>query len=265
MSDEVNRKVGEGGDQNPFLEKRDPRAKLLALLLLAPAIMAAPFFSKEWSLAAAFSLGALWGAAPMWSQLGGVLYRLRWLFLTLILLHGFFTPGHPLFTFLAWPTGEGLMAGVVQSLRLTLLVMLSWVLVRTTPAWQLIAAFSALLGGVEKIGIPLGRWLGILAFTLERIPRLLAETGSVRDALQLRVASQSEKGPLANRLDRLALGGEALLFRVLGDVRDQEQALRVRGFGDSLPTPPRYGGQWQGMDTLILSAPVGVWLISLLG
>ena len=248
--------------QEGFLHRCDPRAKLGAFFLLMPVILAEPLAAPVWWAGAVLALTGLVLAAAPTAALRNTLFRLRWLFLLLLLTHGYMTPGHPL-----WPSGtdppalplpsrEGLLTGLHQSGRLILIAALAWCLMRTTTPLQLVAAFRRLFIRLEGTPFSPQRFWAVLVFALERIPRLMRTAQGVNADLTLRRTGGAGRG----RLRHLALAGEALLARLLCDVRRQEEALHARGFDSGLPSPPLSRSPMGWRDGVILLLPAGLLL-----
>lgn len=208
------------------LSRCDPRTRVVVFVLLAGVVMARPLFSPAWGGAAVL---VLWGVREGGDFFDWVrqLRRLRWFFVVLMGVHGLLTPGEAIFPGSAFPTWQGVGEGGGQAVRLVLLVTLAWTLARTTPAAALLGAFDRLLSPWHGMGARRG--LALLAAVAGNIPRLSREVVAVREALSLRLPP-----PVGwwGRWERLALAGEALLFRVLWHVQRQHEALRARGFGE---------------------------------
>ncbi len=243
-----------------FLERCDARAKLIALFLFMPIVLAQPILSWGWGGAVLLLFVLIQaGRATIWASLWRQLWRLRWFFATLLLLHGLLTPGQPVWSGWAMLTWEGLREGVQQSLRLLILVSLSWMLVRSTTPLQWVVALHGFFGRLERLGVPVREWSAILAFSLGRIPQLVQEARRVGEEQELRQPLAASGGWQA-RLQRTACGGEALLFRLLHTARAQEEALLVRGMAKGLPAilPPASRLAWR--DWLLLLLPTLIFL-----
>jgi hypothetical protein len=92
--------------------------------------------------AAAVLLGLLYHLAdvPLYASLAA-LKRLRWLLLSIALVHLAFTPGAPLFPGLAaLPTLEGLEEGLLRAALLILLMLAAHLVLHSTPREALLAA-----------------------------------------------------------------------------------------------------------------------------
>ncbi|MEO5332670.1 MAG: energy-coupling factor transporter transmembrane protein EcfT [Magnetococcus sp. YQC-5] len=237
---------------------RDPTGKLLAFGMLLPILMSAPVFSPVWLAGTALVLLSVLALSLPLALVGRGLWRLRWLFLALLLTHGWFTPGVPLWSPGPALTREGLLAGGEQSLRLLFMALLAWTLMRSTTPMQWVGVFYRVLGGWERFGVPVRRGVSILAFSLASLPRLLAEANRVQEGMALRIHTRYFA---RSRLERLAFVGEVVLLRVLWDVRQREEGLRARGFVDGLP-PVRLvvvGSGWREWGVVL--PPVVLWVL----
>ncbi|MEO5363110.1 MAG: energy-coupling factor transporter transmembrane protein EcfT [Magnetococcus sp. DMHC-8] len=244
-----------------FLERCDPRAKLIALLLFMPLLFAQSVVCLGWGVAALLAL-LLIQTAPvtLWHALLRQLWRLRWLFITLLLLHGLLTPGRPVWHGWEALTWEGLREGGAQTVRLVVLVSLAWVMVRATTPLQWVVGLYRLLGGLERLGVPIRAWCAIIAFSLGCIPHLVQEARRVGEDLDWRLVSPTlARWPA--RLQRTVRGGEALLFRLLQAARGQEEALQVRGMTQGLPFVILQHTVLGWRDLLLLSMPVTGWML----
>ncbi|MBF0427681.1 MAG: hypothetical protein HQL94_02050 [Magnetococcales bacterium] len=239
------------------MKRRDPLFKLVAFGLLLPVLLLAPVFSWVWLAGVVLVVMALMAASLPLAWVGRGLFRLRWLFLAMLLTHGWFTPGEPLWS--EWPalTREGVVAGGVQSLRLVLLALLAWSLMKTTTPMELVGVFSQFLGWLERFGVPVQRGLSILAFCLASLPILMAEAIRVREGMTLRL-DKGEAGKI--RLERLAFAGGALLLRMVWSVRRREEGLRTRGFLAALPSVERPAQSRDWRDWGVILLPALVWL-----
>jgi energy-coupling factor transport system permease protein len=108
--------------------------------------------------------------------LWGLLRRMRWLFLSLLVVYLWFTPGQPLLPAIAsQPTLEGVQQGLLRISALTLLTLAASLLLQSTTRETLIAALYRLVS-------PL-RWLGVQP---ERMAvRITLTLGAVTEVQQL--------------------------------------------------------------------------------
>ncbi len=238
------------------MKARDPRFKLLAFGLLLPVLMDSSVFSALWLAGSLLVVVATVLASLSLRVILRGLWRLRWLFLAMMLTHGWFTPGLPL-----WPMGpaltqEGIVAGLNQSLRLVMLFLLAWSLTKTTTPMELVGAFATFFGKLERFGVPVWRGLSVLAFCLSTLPTLMLQVEQIREGMALRIHADG-----FGWLERLAFVGEALLLQVLWGVRQQEEGIMARGFGDALPPVRLLSRQQDWRDWSVVVPPVVLWLI----
>lgn len=95
---------------------------------------------------------------------------MRWLFLSLLILYLWFTPGQPLLpTFSSTPTLEGIEAGLLRIASLVLLALAASLLLQTTPREPLLAALYRLLTPLGWMGIKTERLAVRIALTLDAV------------------------------------------------------------------------------------------------
>ena len=144
-----------------------PSLRILLLLLLAIAIQ----FMKLQSLA--IIGGALLAMALYWhiELLRKIMYRSRWLMLTLLLVYAYTTPGEyirawdPVFA----PTYEGLHEGMLQAGRLTMMLAALALLLGTTHRPELMAGIYFLIKPLGVIGVPVDRFTARLWLTMHYV------------------------------------------------------------------------------------------------
>lgn len=164
-----------------------PGTKVLAVLLLALGVIA-----HGRALGLVLTAGVvLAGMARVPGALGtflGLVRRLRWVFLFIAILHGWFTPGEPVLDLLggASPAREGLVRAGELIGVVAVMAGLVGVLVRSTPGMELAMGLSWMLSPLGALGVPVERFGRLLAWTLDRVGPVQREAGAVRDALKLR-------------------------------------------------------------------------------
>lgn len=144
-----------------------PSLRILLLLLLAIAIQ----FMKLHSLIIVG--GVLLAMALYWhiGLLRKIMYRSRWLLLILLLVYAYTTPGEYV---RAWdsifaPTYEGLLEGVLQAGRLTLMLAALVLLLGTTQRPELMAGIYFLIRPFGVIGVPVDRFTARLWLTMHYV------------------------------------------------------------------------------------------------
>lgn len=144
-----------------------PSLRMLLLMLLAIIVQ----FMDLRSLAVA---GAILVAMAMYWHVGllrKIMYRSRWLLLTLLLIYAFTTPGEYL---KGWnpdyaPTYEGISQGLLQAGRLAMMLAGLAILLGTTPRHALMAGIFLLLRPLRLIGISPDRFTARLWLTLHYV------------------------------------------------------------------------------------------------
>jgi energy-coupling factor transport system permease protein len=99
--------------------------------------------------------------------------RLRWLFLAILLVYGWWTPGELLFPYAGGfsPVREGLYTGLLRVTALILIVCAVNLLIRTTPRARLLAALCAITRPLLRDAVR-ERFAVRLLLTLEAVPRV---------------------------------------------------------------------------------------------
>ena len=233
---------------------------MVGFVLVIPVVLARPVGSPVWFAGALLVLAAVVATGSPLAPMGRTLLRLRWMFAALLVFHALLTPGDPIFPGTDIVSWQGLRQGLHQALRLILLAALAWALMRTTSLLQLVEAFRQLSRWLQKVGVDTERGWSILAFTLGRLPHLLATAHRIRQQMSLRLVSPSVarfRFPF-----NLVLAAQAFLVHLLREVHHQEQGLRARGFHQRLPLAPRIHTHLGWPDFFLLSCAGAVLLAS---
>ncbi len=98
-----------------------------------------------------------------------MLRRMRWLFLSLLIIYFWFTPGQPLLPLYGMPTREGIAAGVVRVASLVMLVAAVHLLLCTTSREQLVTAIHWLARPLTILGLSADRLALRIVLTLENV------------------------------------------------------------------------------------------------
>jgi energy-coupling factor transporter transmembrane protein EcfT len=106
-------------------------------------------------------------------NLMALLKRARWLFLLLFLAHAYQLPGEPLWqmSWLASPTREGMLAGLLQCARLLVMLALLDVLVLSLPTERLVTGVYSLMRPFSGLGLDPRRAALRLGLTLHAMER----------------------------------------------------------------------------------------------
>ena len=133
-----------------------PVIRICSLLLGVVMVVAGGW--PEWLLALLCVVVLALSAGSIQYQLVlRMIFRLRWLMLSIILIYLLFTPGSPLFSneSVGSPSWQGLVLGAHRAAILLLMVVAVSVLLQSTSKSQLIAALLWLFAPFEKLGLSL--------------------------------------------------------------------------------------------------------------
>ena len=222
--------LGQFFPEDSIIHRLDPRTKIISLFVLMIVIFCAD------GAAAYLFLSAITCAVIFISKIPPVtilksLKPVSLLILFTMLIHIFTHDGEILFQFAIFKiTEEGVKFGVLISLRLILLIVLSSLLTFTTSPIQLTDALEKLLAPLKKIGVPAHEFAMMMTIALRFIPTLIEELDKIVKAQKSRGAD-FEEGNIIQRLknfvpvlvplflssfrraDELALAMEARCYR----------------------------------------------------
>ncbi|MEO5328307.1 MAG: energy-coupling factor transporter transmembrane protein EcfT [Magnetococcus sp. THC-1_WYH] len=243
-----------------YLSRCDPRSRLAAFFIMLFLFAHVDRGTVPWWLAFIGVMLLPWLANMGWWEWVRPLWKLRFFFLTLFLLHGFFVPGSALLPFSHGPSQEGLMIGGQQSLRLALMATLSWVLIRVSSTAEMVMGLSGLLSPLKRVGIPVHRWAALLGWTLDCVSRLLTMASTAHD----RVLSETKNHTLWDAMTSLGQRAHFFLTDMMRDMAQQEEALSRQGVmtGLPLPDPTPYRPGWR--DRVLIAYPSFLLLIPLI-
>lgn len=160
--------------------------------------------------------------------------RMRWFFLSILILYFWFTPGQPALTFLplptAWlPTSEGVSEGILRSAALLSIILAVNLLLYSTSQAQLVAAIHWLVRPLRWAGISPERLAIRIMLVMESLAVVQSEVRAVR-------TRQQGDG---SRLRRLGDFSAAVFLQI---TRAAEQAPCRTVTLPPCPAPPRH--QW---------------------
>lgn len=169
-----------------------------------------------------------------------MLGRLKWLYLSIFIVYGWFTPGQsvpalPMLNASYLPTIEGLQAGALRVSVLIAIVSVVAGLLQTMEKDKLVAAIVWLTLPLRKVGLDSQRFALLLVLTLDRV--LQSET-TVRELLQ----EKKQQTGLLNKASAVIAGA---LLRVENSA-SQEQMVEINLDETSSPSP------WQWLIPLVL-------------
>ena len=180
----------------------DPRTKLLATVLYIVAIFlakgAAAYALLIATLAVSVRISGV-GARALFRGMKPVLFIIAFT----AVLNLFYTPGTPLVQLWIFRiTREGVTTAIAMLLRITLLIMGTFLLTYTTSPIHLTDGLESLLGPLKRIGVPVHELAMMMSIALRFIPTLIEETDKIMSAQKARGAD-FESGNLLRRAKAL--------------------------------------------------------------
>ena len=182
--------------------KLDPRTKLLVTVFYVVALFTAKSYIAYGvlilTLIVAVRISRV-GAKALFKGLKPVLFIIAFT----ALLNLFYTPGTVLCHFWIFRiTIEGVRAAITMMLRITLLIMGTFLLTYTTSPIRLTDGLESLLGPLKKIKVPVHELAMMMSIALRFIPTLIEETDKIMSAQKARGAD-FETGSLMQRAKAL--------------------------------------------------------------
>lgn len=236
---------------NSFVHRLDPRTKILLTLVFISSIFLAQE-APSYVLLICLSAGIVAvGGIPVRIVLKSI-RPLWWILAITALIHFFLTPGTPMISLgPVTITEEGLRQGILMSVRLVLLILVSSLLTFTTSPIALTDGIERLLAPFAWMGLPAHELAMMMTIALRFIPTLLEETDKIMKAQMARGADFSSGSPIRRaqnivpllvplfigafrRADELATAMEARCYRG-GDNRTRMKELQL-GWRDLLGT-----------------------------
>ena len=180
----------------------DPRTKLLATVLYIIAIFLAkgPIAYGVLILTLIVSVRiSKVGARALFRGLKPVLFIIAFT----AVLNLFYTPGTVIAQFWIFHfTREGVITAIAMMLRISLLIMGTFLLTYTTSPIRLTDGLEDLLGPLKKLGVPVHELAMMMSIALRFIPTLIEETDKIMSAQRARGAD-FESGNLLQRAKAL--------------------------------------------------------------
>lgn len=187
---------------NSLAHRLDPRTKILLTVLYIVALFCAKWFVSYGLVAALLITGIkVSGVAPRALVRG--LKPILFIICFTAVLNLFYTPGEALVTFWIFKiTKEGIFTAFFMILRITMLIMGTFLLTYTTSPIALTDGLETLLGPLKKIRVPVHELAMIMSIALRFIPTLIEETDKIMSAQKARGAD-FESGNLLQRAKAL--------------------------------------------------------------
>jgi energy-coupling factor transport system permease protein len=144
-----------------------PSIRIIVLIMLAVCLQRLQLVPLT-MLAAVLLILLVIARAKVYLQM---MRRMRWLLLTMLLIYAFSTPGEYIAGWPFWlaPTYEGLNGGLLQALRLSMMLAGLALLITMTSRKQLIVGFFILLWPLRYLGLDPERFAARLWLTLHYV------------------------------------------------------------------------------------------------
>lgn len=238
-----------------LLHRLCPWCKLLCLLFLLCAVVT---IETIWGYLAAAVLAAVLcvcSRLPMGMLLGPV-WRLKWFFLTILVMNVcFYSPQEPwLKLWILTPSQEGLMQGVHTVVRVVLLLIFSGLVTATTAPLAMTGAMELLLSPLSLVRLPVGQIAMILSVAVQFVPTLLEEADAIRKAQTARGAGFDSK-KLRDRAGALAPLVVPVFLAAFKRADELSLAMEARGYRPgAFNKVPRQSAGWLDGAALLLCA-----------
>ena len=187
---------------NSLAHRLDPRTKLLITVLYIAGLFCAKSFVSYGVMALVLVTGVkISGVAPRALVKG--LKPILFIICFTAVLNLLYTPGEPLFSFWIFTvTKEGVLTAFFMVLRITMLIMGTFLLTYTTSPIALTDGLESLLGPLKKLKAPVHELAMMMSIALRFIPTLIEETDKIMSAQRARGAD-FESGNLIQRAKAL--------------------------------------------------------------
>lgn len=221
-------KLGQYVPASSLVHERDPRIKIVAMVLLSLLILRLNLLGiglvymlvLGLALLARISWRDLWGASrPVWP-----------LFLVLFCINLFFTPGAPLIHILPdrfYISQEGLASGSLLVGRFWLLVLAAEMLTMTTSIAELTVGLQKLLEPLQIIGISSHNLALMVSLAFKFLPALQIEMNQMRDA---QVARGANYDSMRARLRAVKYITMPMVFNIIRRSEELVTAMEARGY-----------------------------------
>ena len=173
---------------NSVAHKLDPRTKLILVVVYIAALFLAKWFVSYALMAAVLIACVTISRVPPRSLVRGLKPVLFIIAFTAI-LNLFYTPGTEIVRWWIFKiTIEGIETAFFMMLRITMLIMGTFLLTYTTSPIRLTDGLESLLGPLKKIHVPVHELSMMMSIALRFIPTLIEETDKIMSAQKARGA-----------------------------------------------------------------------------
>ena len=242
---------------NSLAHRLDPRTKILLTVLYIVALFCARWF-VSYALVAALLVTAIKvsGVAPKALVRG--LKPILFIICFTAVLNLFYTPGEELVHFWIFKiTKEGATTAFFMILRITMLIMGTFLLTYTTSPISLTDGLESLLNPLKKIKVPVHELSMIMSIALRFIPTLIEETDKIMSAQKARGAD-FETGSLLQRAKALVPILVPLFISAFRRADELAVAMECRCYHGDDGRTKLHVLHYQMRDYLVLAAYVAV-------
>lgn len=234
------------------LHKMDPRAKIMAMLLVLISI----FFPAGWIgyaiLFAAVAFTIILSKLSftfIWKAMKPMLYMLVFL---LVINSLFLKTGSPLFTIGSFTMySDAVFQTLYIAVRLLLMVMITTCLTATTKPLDMTLGIEDLLKPFAKIGVPAHEIAMLISIALRFIPDLISETQRIIKAQESRGVDLKE-GKLTERIMAILSLIVPLFVSAFQRAEDLANAMEARGYAPGEARTRYKVLKMQGRDYILL-------------
>ena len=242
---------------NSLAHRLDPRTKILLTVLYIVTLFCAKWFVSYGLVAALLITGVkVSGVAPKALVRG--LKPILFIICFTAVLNLFYTPGEPLVTVWIFRiTKEGLATAFFMVLRITMLIMGTFLLTYTTSPIALTDGLESLLGPLKRIKVPVHELAMIMSIALRMIPTLIEETDKIMSAQKARGAD-FESGNLLQRAKALVPILVPLFISAFRRADELAVAMECRCYHGGEGRTKLHVLRYKTRDYLVLTAYAGI-------
>ncbi|MCI9678235.1 MAG: energy-coupling factor transporter transmembrane protein EcfT [Oscillospiraceae bacterium] len=242
---------------NSLAHRLDPRTKLLITVLYIAGLFCAKSFVSYGVMALVLVTGVkISGVAPRALVKG--LKPILFIICFTAVLNLLYTPGEPLFSFWIFTvTKEGVLTAFFMVLRITMLIMGTFLLTYTTSPIALTDGLESLLGPLKKLKAPVHELAMMMSIALRFIPTLIEETDKIMSAQKARGAD-FESGNLLQKARALVPILVPLFISAFRRADELAVAMECRCYHGGEGRTKLHVLHYQTRDYLVLLAYAGV-------
>ncbi len=235
----------------------DPRTKLMLTVLYIVILFCATSFVSYGLVAALLAVGVkVSGVAPKALVRG--LKPILFIICFTAVLNLFYTPGDELASFWIFTiTRQGVATAFFMVLRITMLIMGTFLMTYTTSPIALTDGLESLLGPLKKLKVPVHELAMIMSIALRFIPTLIEETDKIMSAQKARGAD-FESGSLLDRARALVPVLVPLFISAFRRADELAVAMECRCYHGGQGRTKLHVLRYQARDYLVLLAYAAV-------